>query len=137
MFESLIVVSHKSIKYWNIRFGKLFSDELRKRRRKPKRAWHIDEMYIKIQGKNHYLWRALDAGGIVPDVFVSKKRNKDAALKFFSRLYGNNEQPKRVTTYRLRLYYSVVPETFPKAKHVKGKWLNNCIESAHIKVREW
>jgi len=78
LLERGIVVSHQSIKNWNLRFGKLFANELRKRRRKPTRAWHVDEMYIKIQGKNRYLWRAVDSDGTVLDIFVSDKRNKDA-----------------------------------------------------------
>jgi len=136
LLERGIVVSHQSVKNWNIRFGKLFADELRKHRRKPKRGWHVDEMYIKIRGKTCYLWRAVGSDGIVLDIFVSEKRNKEAALTFFSKLFDCYDAPIRVTTDRLRLYRSVVPETFPETKHIKGKWHNNCVENSHIKVRE-
>jgi len=91
---------------------------------------------VKIRGKKHYLWRAVDTEGVALDIFVSERRNKDSAKQFFSKLYGQYEAPSRVTTDRLRLYRSVVPETFPDVKHVKGKWLNNRVENSHIIVRE-
>ena len=136
LLERGIVVSHQTIKKWNIRFGALFADEIKKRRRKPTRRWHIDEMHCKIAGKKHYLWRAVDSEGVVLDIFVSERRNKKAAKEFFSRLYGQYKSPSYITTDRLRLYRSVVPETFPKTKHRKGKWLNNRVENSHIIVRE-
>jgi len=131
-----IVVSHQSIKKWNIRFGALFADEIKKRRRKPTRRWHIDEMHCKIAGKKHYVWRAVDTDGVVLDIFVSDRRNKKSAEEFFSKLFEQYENPSRITTDRLRLYRSVVPETFRTAKHIKAKWKNNRVENSHIIVRE-
>jgi len=93
-------------------------------------------MHVKIRGQKHYLWRAVDSNGATLDIFVSNRRNKKAALEFFSRLFWQYEVPSSITTDRLRLYRSVVPETYPKAKHVKGKWLNNRVENSHIIVRE-
>ncbi len=136
LLERGIVVSHQTIKKWNVRFGKLFAEELKKRRRKPTRRWHIDEMHCKIAGRKHYLWRAVDSDGVVLDIFVSMRRNKQAAKEFFSRLYGQYDNPFRITTDRLRLYRSVVPEIFPNTKHLKGKWLNNRVENSHLIVRE-
>ena len=130
------MVSHQTVKIWNVRFGGLFADEIKKQRRRPTRRWHIDEMHCKIAGKKHYLWRAVDSDGTVLDIFVSKRRNKKAAKKFFSRLFGQYQAPSRLTTDRYRLYRSVVPETFPKTKHIKGKWLNNRVENSHIIIRE-
>jgi len=131
-----VVVSHQTIKKWNIRFGMLYADEIKKRRRKPTRHWHIDELHCKIAGKKHYLWRAVDSDGVVLDIFVSKRRNKIAAKEFFSRLFGQYTNPSRITTDRLRLYRSIVPETYPAAKHIKAKWKNNRVENSHIIVRE-
>ena len=136
LLERGIVVSHQTVKKWNVRFGAMFAEEIKKRRRKPTRRWHIDEMHCKIAGEKHYLWRAVDSDGVVLDVFVSERRNKKAAEEFFSKLYGQYEDPSRITTDRLRLYRSVVPETFLKVKHVKGKWKNNRVENSHIIVRE-
>jgi len=136
LLERGIVVSHQTIKKWNGRFGVLFAEEIRKRRRKPTRRWHIDEMHCKIGGKKHYLWRAVDSDGVVLDIFVSTRRNKKSTEEFFSSLFGQYENPSRITTDRLRLYRSVVPETFPNAKHIKAKWKNNRVENSHIIVRE-
>ena len=132
LFERGIIVSHQTIKKWNVRFGAMFADEIKKRRRKPTRRWHIDEAHCKIAGKKHYLWRAVDSEGTVLDIFVSDRRNKKAAIEFFTKLFGQYEAPSTVTTDRLRLYRSVVPETFPEARHLKGKWLNNRVENSHI-----
>ena len=136
LLERGIVVSHQTIKVWNVRFGAMFADEIKKRRRKPTRRWHIDEVHCKIAGKKHYLWRAVDSDGAVLDIFVSDRRNKKAAQEFFSKLFGQYEGPSKITTDRLRLYRSVVPETFPDTKHIKGKWLNNRVENSHIIIRE-
>jgi len=136
LLERGIAVSHQTIKKWNIRFGELFADEIKRRRRKSTRRWHIDEMHCKIAGKKHYLWRAVDSNGVVLDIFVSSRRNKEAAVVFFASLFGRYEDPASITTDRLRLYRSVVPEMFPKTKHRKGKWLNNRVENSHIVVRE-
>ena len=136
LFERGIVVSHQTVKIWNFRFGAMFADEIKKRRKKPTRRWHIDEAHCKIEEQKHYLWRAVDSDGIVLDIFVSDRRNKKAAREFFSKLFGQYENPSQITTDRLRLYRSVVPETFPKIQHIKGKWLNNRAENSHIPVRE-
>ena len=129
-------MSHQTIKKWNVRFGAVFATEIKKRRRKPTRRWHIDEMHCRIAGKKHYLWRAVDSDGTMLDIFVSARRNKKAAEQFFSKLYGQYEGPSCITTDRLRLYRSVVPETFPRTRHIKGKWLNNRVENSPIMIRE-
>jgi len=136
LFERGIVVSHQTVKNWNIKFGALFAEEIKRRRKKPTSRWHIDEMHCKIAGKKHYLWRAVDSDGQVLDIYVSQRRNKVAAEAFFLNLFCNYDDPSSVTTDRLRLYRSVVPETYPNAKHRKGKWLNNRVENSHIIVRE-
>jgi len=136
LFERGITVSHQTIKKWNIRFGALFADEIQKRRRKPKGRWHIDEVHCKIAGKKHYVWRAVDSDGVVLDVFVSDRRDKKSAKEFFAKLFEQYKNPSRITTDRLRLYRSVVPETYPRAKHIKAKWKNNRVENSHIIVRE-
>ncbi|MDC0357941.1 IS6 family transposase [Oligoflexia bacterium] len=111
LFERGITVSHQTIKKWNLRFGRLFAEELKKRRRKPTRRWHIDEVHIKIGGKKIYLWRAVDSEGTVLDIFVSERRNKEAAKAFFAKLFQGYEELSRVTTDRLRLYSFFIPST--------------------------
>ena len=77
-----IEVSYQTIKNWNDKFGDLFADEIRRRRPKPSRRWHIDEMHTKICGKRCYLWRAVDDKGVVLDVVVTERRNKEAVKAF-------------------------------------------------------
>ena len=131
-----IEVSYQTIKDWNDKFGDMFAEEIRRRRAKPTQRWHIDEMHVKIRGKRCYLWRAVDDNGIILDVLVTERRNKEAAKLFFQQLLGSYERPTRITTDRLRSYKSVVREETPKTKHLRGKWLNNRAENSHIPVRE-
>ena len=136
LFQRGIEVSHQTIKNWNERFGAQFAAEVRRRRGKPSRRWHMDEVHVKIKGKRCYLWRAVDDEGVALDILVTERRNKDAARRFFRKVLGNYEPPTKVTTDRLRSYKSVVREEAPKAKHIRGKWLNNRAENSHIPVRE-
>jgi len=136
LFQRGIEVSHQTIKDWNERFGAQFAAEVRKRRRKPSRRWHMDEVHVKIKAKRCYLWRAVDDDGVALDILVTERRNKDAARQFFTKVLGSYEPPTKVTTDRLSSYKSVVREEAPKAKHIRGKWLNNRAENSHIPVRE-
>jgi putative transposase len=131
-----IEVSYQTVKDWNDKFADVLVEEIRQQRRKPTRRWHVDEMHIKICGKKCYLWRAVDDKGILLDVFVTERRNKQAAQSFFERLLGGYERPTKVTTDRLRSYKSVIREQSPKTKHIRGKWLNNRAENSHLPVRQ-
>jgi len=131
-----IEVSYQTVKDWNDKFADEFVEEIRRRRRKPTRRWHMDEMHIKIRGKKCYLWRAVDDKGNILDVFVTERRNKRAAQRFFERLLGSYKRPTKVTTDRLVSYKSVIREQSPKTKHIRGKWLNNRAENSHLPVRQ-
>ena len=136
LFQRGIEVSYQTVKDWNDKFGDMFAIEIRQRRAKPSRRWHVDEMHVKICGQRCYLWRAVDDNGIVLDVLVTERRNKESAKRFFEQLLGSYERPTRITTDRLSSYKSVVREGTPKTKHLRGKWLNNRAENSHIPVRE-
>ena len=136
LLERGIEVSYQTIKDWNDKFGDMFAEEIRQRRAKPSRKWHVDEMHVKIRGKRCYLWRAVDDKGVILDVLVTERRNKEAARQFFKQLLGSYERPTKVTTDRLRSYKSVVREETPKTKHFRGKWLNNRAENSHLPVRQ-
>lgn len=84
--ERGIEVSYQTVKDWNDKFGEQFAAEIRRLRAKPSRRWYLDEMHVKIRGKRRYLWRVVDERGIVLDVFVSERRDKKAATRFFQRL---------------------------------------------------
>ena len=136
LFQRGIKVSYQTIKDWNDKFGALFAEEIKKRRKKPTGCWHIDEVYLKINGKLFYLWRAVDEDGVVLDILVTERRNKDAAKSFFMRLFRKYKAPTKITTDRLRSYKAALRKTLPHIKHMRGKWLNNRAENSHIPVRE-
>jgi putative transposase len=81
--ERGITVSHETIRQWYRSFGKEYAQKLRQKRGQPGDKWHIDEVFIKINGKTHYLWRAVDQNGIVLDIIVTQRRDKAAAKRFF------------------------------------------------------
>jgi putative transposase len=84
--ERDVLVSYESIRRWCVKFGASFANSLRRRRPKPGDKWHLDEVFIRIQGELHYLWRAVDQDGIVLGILVQTRRNTGAAKRFFKRL---------------------------------------------------
>ena len=96
--ERGIVASHETIRRWVNHFGPMIAARLRKRRPKPHAVWHLDEVYLKIDGRMVYLWRAVDAEGEVLDVLVQSRRNKDAALKLMRKLLKKYFVPDRLIT---------------------------------------
>jgi putative transposase len=84
--ERGVIVSYESIRQWCLKFGDDFANNRRRRRPRPGDKWHLDEVFIRIQGELHYLWRAVDQGGIVLDILVQSRRNAAAAKRFFKRL---------------------------------------------------
>ncbi len=103
--ERGVIVTHESIRLWCRRFGTDFACRLRRRRPRPGDTWHLDEMYLRINGMLHYLWRAADQHGVVLDILVQARRNATAAKRFFKRLLvGLNDEPKRIVTDGLCSY---------------------------------
>jgi putative transposase len=100
--ERGIVVSHGSIRAWGLRFGRAFATALKRRRPRPGDKWHLDEVFIRIRGKVHYLWRAVDQQGTVLDVLVQSRRSAKAAKRFFKKLLKGLWYVPRVIV-RLRL----------------------------------
>ena len=84
--ERGIVVTYETIRQWCRKFGQSYANELRRRRARPGDKWHLDEVFLKINGKTQYLWRAVDQDGNVLDILVQRRRNKQAAKKFFRKL---------------------------------------------------
>ena len=103
--ERGIAISYETVRRWVNHFGPIIAAELRKRRPKPHSIWHLDEVYLKIDGRMVYLWRAVDAEGEVLDVLVQSKRNKHAALKLMRKLLRKYAVvPDRLVTDDLRSY---------------------------------
>lgn len=130
-----VVVSHEAIRSWCNKFASHFKDVIRKRERKPKDKWHIDEMSIKINGEYFVLWRAVDADGYELDIFLQKRRNKKSAIRFLTRLLGSYPIPRVIVTDKLKSYVKPIRQMCPNTEHRSHKSLNNRAENAHQPTR--
>ena len=109
LHERGIVISHKTVRFWWNRFGQMFAAEIRKMWANRMRAysnwqWHLDEVFVKINGETHYLWRAVDQEGEVLGCYVTKRRDRKAALKFIRRSMKRHGMPEVIVTDKLRSY---------------------------------
>jgi putative transposase len=103
--ERGIVVTYETVRQWCRKFGPQYARNLRRRQGRLGDIWHVDELFVNIQGKRHYLWRAVDQDGDVIDILVQKHRNTHAAKRFFRKLLkGQGRKPWRLVTDRLRSY---------------------------------
>ena len=136
MAERGVIVSYESIRQWCLKFGDEYALKLRKRRGQPGDKWHLDEIFIKLSGKTHYLWRAVDQNGMVLDILVTRRRNKEAAKRFFLKLLrGLKYEPRVVITDKLRSYGAAMREVLPHVDHRQHKGLNNRAENSHRPTR--
>ena len=134
--ERGVVVTHESIRAWCKKFGAEFAKRLRRRRPRPGDTWHLDEVFIRLNGVLHYLWRAVDQHGVVLDILVQEKRDGAAAKRFFRRLLkGLQYKPKRLITDGLRSYGVARRALLPKVKHRTSRYLNNRAENSHQPTR--
>jgi len=101
--ERGVVVTHESIRHWCLKFGADFARRLRRRRPQPGDTWHLDEVFIRIRGVLHYLWRAVDQHGVVLDILVQDRRNGAAAKRFFKRLLTSTDTTTRATDAALQV----------------------------------
>jgi putative transposase len=137
MFERGIIVSYESIRRWCHKFGPGIAAELRRRRPSPKTTWHLDEMYIKMNGRTYYLWRAVDADGMVLDIVVQERRNSAAVEALLRRLVeGYPNQPRIAITDKLASYGPAIKQMLPGTEHRKHKGLNNRVENSHQPTRQ-
>ncbi|MFT4767602.1 MAG: putative transposase [Glaciecola sp.] len=134
-----IVVSRESIRLWCIKFGALYARRLKRNHRSYGDTFYIDEVFVKINGKQHYLWRAVDQDGAVVDVFLQVKRDGAAAKRFFKRLLrSHDEEPRKIVTDKLRSYGVAHRELIPDTIHSTEQYGNNRVEQSHeaTRVRE-
>ena len=123
--ERGVPVSYETVRRWVNHFGPKIAADLRKRRLKPHTTWHLDEVYLKIDGRMVYLWRAVDAEGEVLDVLIQSKRNKHSALKLMRKLLKKYAfVPERLVTDDLRSYSAAVRELGIECRHERGRWKN-------------
>ncbi len=138
--ERGIDVCHETVRFWWNRFGPMFAAEIRQKRVNHMRAytkwrWYLDEVFVKINGEKHYLWRAVDHEGEVLESFATKTRNKAAALKFLKKMMKRHGKPKVVVTDRLRSYGAAMKEIGNADVQETGRWLNNRAENSHQPFR--
>ena len=127
-----IVVSYETIRDWGLRFGRLFANELNRRRPRPSDKWHLDEVFIPVQGKLQYLWRAVDQHGHELDILVRSRRNGRAAKRFFRKLLRDLQYgPRVIVTDKLRSYGAAKLEILPGVEHRQSRYLNNQAEVLH------
>jgi putative transposase len=135
--ERGLTVSYETIRRWCLKFGQPYANALRRRRPRPGDKWHLDEVFITINGQMHYLWRAVDQDGTVLDILVQSRRNKRAAKKFFRRLLkGLQYVPRVLITDKLASYDAAKREVLPSVAHQRHKGLNNRAENSHQPTRE-
>lgn len=139
MAERGVTLSYEAIREWSRKFGNSFAKKLKQNRLQTGDKWHLDEMFVKINGKPHYLWRAVDQNGNALDILVQKSRDKRAAKRFFRKLLkGLQYVPRVIITDKLRSYQAAKSEIMPGVEHRRHKGLNNRAENSHqpTRVRE-
>ncbi|WP_457518741.1 IS6 family transposase [Streptomyces sp. TE33382] len=137
MLQRGAVVSHGTVRRWCEKFGQAHANSLRRRRVQPGDKWHLDEVFVKINGEQKYLWRAVDADGTVLDILVQNRRDTAAARRFFRKLLKKTRTvPRAILTDKLRSYGAAHREVMPSAEHRAHKGLNNRAENSHQPTRQ-
>ena len=134
-----ILVSYESIRLWCIKFGRIYARRLKRRHTGYGDTFYIDEIFVKINGKHQYLWRAVDQDGEVIDVFTQSRRDGAAAKRFFKRLLRRQgEEPRQIVTDKLRSYGVAQRALLPETLHNTAQYANNRAELSHqpTRVRE-
>ena len=137
--ERGITVSYETIRLWCIKFGARYARRLKRRHQGYGDTFYIDEVFVKINGKQKYLWRAVDQDGEVVDVFLQARRNGTAAKHFFKRLIkSHGDEPRKIVTDKLRSYGVAHRELMPDVFHDTSQYANNRAEQSHepTRVRE-
>ncbi|GAB2801868.1 IS6 family transposase [Streptomyces chlorus] len=137
MLERGVIVSHETVRRWCLKFGQSYANALHRRRPRPGDKWHLDEVFLTINGEQKYLWRAVDQDGNVLDILVQNRRNKAAARRFSRRLLkGIGAVPRVIVTDKLRSYRAAHREVMPSVEHRSHKGLNNRAENSHQPTRQ-
>ncbi|MEU2982504.1 IS6 family transposase [Streptomyces hirsutus] len=137
MLQRGVLVSHETVRRWCMKFGQAYANGLRRRRPRPGDKWHLDEVFVKINGELTYLWRAVDAGGNVLDILVQNRRDTAAARRFLRRLLTKTRAvPRVLVTDKLRSYGAAHRQVMPSVEHRSHKSLNNRAENSHQPTRQ-
>ena len=135
LFERGIDICYETVRLWWNRFGPMFAAEIRKRRvhdaSYSRWCWHLDEVFVRTNGKTYYLWRAVDHEGEVLEVFATKRWDRRAALKFLKRTMKRYGLPRTIVTDRLGSYGAAMKEIGIPERQDCGRLLNNRAENSH------
>lgn len=140
LHERGVDICHESIRLWVDRFGPIFAGKIRSKRASYMRQvtqlqWHLDEVFVKINGVQHYLWRAVDHEGEVLESYVTKRRNKAAALKFLKKAMKRYGNPQTVVTDRCPSYRAAMKDIGNQDRQDVGRHKNNRVENSHLPFR--
>jgi putative transposase len=135
--ERGVVVTYETIRQWCLKFGQAYADGVRRKRPQTGEKWHLDEVFLKMNGRRQYLWRAVDQHGVVLDILVQSRRNKEAATRFFKKLLVTCQyEPRVVITDKLQSYAAALKTLLPHVDHRQHKGLNNQAENSHQPTRQ-
>jgi putative transposase len=130
------VVSYETIRQWCAKFGPVYAAGLRRHQPRPGDTWHLDEVFLTINGRRQYLWRAVDQDGNVLDILVQPRRDAKAAKRFFRKLLKRQcASPRVLVTDKLRSYGVAQREVMPSVEHRQSRYLNNRAENSHQPTR--
>lgn len=140
LFERGIDVCHETVRLWWNRFGPMFAADIRRQRVSRMNGfrnwqWHLDEVFVKINGETHYLWRAVDQEGEILESYVTKKRDKKAALRFLKKALKRHGQAEKIVTDGLRSYPAAMRDLGNESRREMGRWKNNRVENSHLPFR--
>jgi putative transposase len=140
LFERGIDICHETVRMWWNRFGPMFVGDIRRQRVSRMRGfrywrWHLDEMYVKLNREMVYLWRAVDHEGEILESYITKTRDRDAALRFMKKALKRHGSPEVITTDGLRSYRAAMNELGNAGKQEVGRWANNRVENSHLSSR--
>ena len=139
LHERGVDISHETVQFWWNRFGPMFAAEVRKRRiggmRSSHWRWHLDEVFVKINGERHYLWRAVDHEGEVLESFVTRKRDKKAVLEFLRKAMKKHGRAESLVTDKLRSCGAAMKDLGVADRQATGGWVNNRAENSHLPFR--
>ena len=137
LFERGVTVGYEAVRQWCLKFGLSFAKKLRHRQGRLGDTWHVDEMFVTINGERHYLWRAVDQDGETLDILVQKRRNNYAAQRFFRKLLkGLQYVPHKLVTDKLASYGAARRELISSVPHCQGGRQNNRAEVSHQPTRQ-
>ena len=132
-----VTVTYEAIRQWCLTFGLDYARRLRRRRGRQGDTWYLDEVFVKIQGRQQYLWRAVDEDGDVLDILVQSRRNTRAATRFFRKLLKRQgREPCRLVTDKLRSYSAAHRTVMPSVIHSTRQYENNRAEASHQPTRQ-